>query len=104
MKLRCLVRRHRPAATIFNQGVYFSTCQHCGVALIRPRGADWQTVPRGFRVTWRAQGSHSLPPVKGMNRRHRPGAIADELRNVARVLGRRHSDAGDEGQHIRLVL
>ena len=104
MKLRCLARGHRPAAIIFNEGVYFSTCCDCDVELIRQRGADWQKVPRGFRVTWRAQGSHSLPPLKGMNRRHRPGAFADPLRSVARVLGWRGGDAGDEGQHIRLVL
>ncbi len=103
MKLRCLARGHRPAATIFNEGLYFSTCRDCDVELIRQRGADWQKVPRGFRVTWRAQGSHSLPPAKGMGRR-RAGTIGDELRNLARLLGWRGDDARDEGQHIRLVL
>jgi hypothetical protein len=104
MKLRCVVLRHTAGAVTFNDRLYFSTCRHCGVDLIRQRGADWRKVPRGFRVAWRAEGQHSLPPWKAMTIAHDAGSIREQALGVARLLGWRGSSAADQRHHIRLVL
>lgn len=104
MKLRCLALRHPAGAATFNEGLYFSACRHCGVDLIRHRGAGWQPVPRGFRVAWRAEGQHSLPPWRSMTIAHGAGSLREQALGVARLLGWRGSSAADQHQHIRLVL
>lgn len=103
MKLRCLATRHPAGPVTFNAGLYFSTCQHCGVDLVRPRGAAWQKVPRGFRVMWRAEGQHSIPPWLALTVQ-RPGSLREHALGVARLLGWSGSSAADQHQHIRLVL
>jgi hypothetical protein len=104
MKLRCLALRHPAGTVTLNEGLYFSTCRHCGIDLIRQRGAAWQPVPRGFRVAWRAEGQHCLPPWKAMTVAHGAGSLREQALGVARLLGWRGSSAADQRRHIRLVL
>jgi hypothetical protein len=104
MKLRCLALRHPAGPVTFNEGLYFSTCAHCGTDLIRQRGATWQAVPRGYRVVWRAEGQHCLAPWQAMTIAHGAGSLREQALGVARLLGWRGSSAADQRRHIRLVL
>ena len=54
MARTCASGRHSPGNPIVrNQGFDFSHCRHCACDLIRS-DRQWRTVPRGFRVVWRA--------------------------------------------------
>jgi len=38
---------------VWNAGVGFSTCAHCGREIVRRPGRRWEPVPRGYRVVWK---------------------------------------------------
>jgi hypothetical protein len=42
-----------PSALVWNDGMSHSHCLRCGSHLIR-RSITWRSVPRGYRVVWRA--------------------------------------------------
>lgn len=60
MSLMCALNRHAAEPRIAeNAGLAFAACRRCRCALIRRPDGDWQTVPRGLRVAWRA----ATPPL-----------------------------------------
>ena len=53
MKFVCSIAGHRPSPDeVCNGGKCFTRCERCGAELVRS-GADWQPVPKGFRVVWK---------------------------------------------------
>lgn len=50
----CGLGLHRTGArAVWNAGIGFSTCAHCGREIIRRPGRPWARVPRGYVVVWR---------------------------------------------------
>lgn len=103
MKVRCLAMRHPPAAITFNQGLYFTTCRDCGVELVRERDMAWRKVPRGFRISWRAEGQHSLPPWRSLARTP-GGLLREQALHVTRALRRRGGLQHERPEPLRLML
>ena len=57
MKLSCALGRHEAGSdAIWNQGYYFSRCEHCECDLVKASGR-WGTVPKGYRIVWRRKTS-----------------------------------------------
>lgn len=70
MKWICKLFGHRPGPEVWNEGLYFSTCESCRAELIRPRDGVWYSVPRGFRVARRPEGHHEVHWSKVVSRAH----------------------------------
>ena len=64
MKLMCTIADHRAVEEqVYNSGYFFGRCRRCGCDLIRTGRRQWQPVPRGYGVVWKAgRHSHSLTP------------------------------------------
>jgi hypothetical protein len=63
MSLLCRLGLHRPRGVPrWNDGFYFSTCESCGVDLIRTAFQRWH-IPRGYRVVWSHRPPASRPEV-----------------------------------------
>jgi len=72
----CLIARHKVAGpVIFNEGLYFSTCKHCGTDIIRESESTWRKVPRGYRVVWRPVGRHVVLPWRPARSNYDPGLL-----------------------------
>jgi len=54
MNISCLLGHHSAVPSeVRNQGFHFTQCRCCGRDLIGMHGA-WKSVPKGFRVVWKA--------------------------------------------------
>ena len=64
MNLFCAIGGHEPNETqVYNGGYHFTRCRRCRCDLIRSPKCDWQEVPAGHRVAWKAgRHSHSIEP------------------------------------------
>ena len=62
MSVLCLIQGHSPAdEQVWNRGYSFARCRRCRCDMIRSDG-EWETVPRGHRVVWKAGlHEHSRP-------------------------------------------
>jgi hypothetical protein len=61
MRLLCTVGRHQPNhARIYNDGLYFSACDRCGVDLIQRPAQPWRTVPKGHAVVWKPRTGYEI--------------------------------------------
>ncbi|MEA3040396.1 MAG: hypothetical protein QOE79_2909, partial [Sphingomonadales bacterium] len=59
--LLCLLGRHKPRPLArWNHGYYFTSCERCGLDLVRTAFSGWHE-PRGYRVVWQAQ-----PPARAV--------------------------------------
>ena len=67
MSLLCFVQGHSPSEEqIWNRGYSFSRCRRCRCDMVRSE-ADWQVVPRGHKVVWKA-GLHEHSRPAGYSR------------------------------------
>lgn len=55
MRKPCMMRHSASEKSIWNEGLFFSTCHHCGRDLVRPLTGKWTPVPKGLRVAWRTR-------------------------------------------------
>lgn len=64
MSLGCAIGGHKAEGRqTYNSGYYFGLCRRCGDYLIRSAHGEWQSVPPGHKVVWKAgRHSHSLEP------------------------------------------
>ena len=62
MTVLCFIQGHAPAdEQVWNRGYSFAKCRRCRCDMIRS-DADWEVVPRGHRVVWKAgRHEHSRP-------------------------------------------
>ncbi|HZF42222.1 MAG TPA: hypothetical protein VEZ48_02300 [Sphingomonadaceae bacterium] len=91
MRRPCMLRHLAGEKSIWNEGLFFSTCQHCGRDLVRPLSGKWTPVPKGLRVAWRTRaeqqtvnGSKVSPP--GQNNRHQGRHLPAPANNPYAVL------------------
>lgn len=103
-QMLCRWGYHRadPAA-LWNGGIGFSRCLHCGAELVQRPGAGWAQVPRGYAVVWRpaadrpALTSRISPPsrIARLSRRLRDQLHApiEQPSRRYRYLARRIGDA-----------
>ena len=68
MSIRCRILGHMPNGPgVYNEGLYFSRCDRCGVDLFRQKVGNWSPLPRQLRVKWDTKGSHSVTPWRAAN-------------------------------------
>lgn len=62
MSILCFIQGHSPSdEQVWNRGYSFARCHRCSCDMIRS-DADWEAVPRGHRVVWKAgPHEHSRP-------------------------------------------
>lgn len=62
MSILCFIQGHEPSdEQVWNRGYSFARCRRCSCDMIRS-DADWEAVPRGHRVVWKAgPHEHSRP-------------------------------------------
>ncbi|HEX8365750.1 MAG TPA: hypothetical protein VF603_10770 [Allosphingosinicella sp.] len=62
MSILCFIQGHSASdEQVWNRGYSFSRCRRCSCDMIRS-DADWDVVPRGHRVVWKAgPQEHSRP-------------------------------------------
>jgi len=67
MSVLCFIQGHSPSEEqIWNRGFSFSKCRRCRCDMVRS-AADWQVVPRGHKVVWKA-GLHEHSRRAGSSR------------------------------------
>ncbi|HLL59937.1 MAG TPA: hypothetical protein VK391_08640 [Allosphingosinicella sp.] len=96
MRLRCRFGKHQVVEGGMRNGKHeFGRCKGCGIDMMRS-DADWQRVPKGFRIVWRPRsGTNAGTEVAG----HAAFAQEVDLRGVT-VLGERTHG----GQRFALVV
>ena len=53
MSVLCKLGRHRSASMgVWNDGLFFGTCERCSAPLIRRPDESWMGVPRDYVVVW----------------------------------------------------
>lgn len=53
MSVLCKLGRHRSASNgVWNDGLFFGTCERCSTPLIRRPDENWAGVPRDYVVVW----------------------------------------------------
>ena len=54
MQILCRAGWHKASDQgLWNNGYYFSQCQHCSAPLIRQPTGRWKGVPPGYKIVWK---------------------------------------------------
>ena len=46
---------------VWNQGVHFTQCEHCGLELVRKTGGHWRPLRKREKIVSRAAGEVTKP-------------------------------------------
>lgn len=104
MNILCLLGGHSAVPSeVRNQGFHFTHCRCCGHDLIGMHGA-WKSVPKGFRVVWKAADAPAASPVPRRLVRNVPMLRGNPMRQRLKELARAVSGAADlAGSALRLI-